>query len=336
MLNKNKKLISALLIILIIVPAVLLSRPKQAYAVAPVQDVGALAILRNIFLGTTGASTAINTGNTVKNTLIAIAKQAIMVIEQRLLQEMTKSMVNWINSGFHGSPLFLTNSDSFFHDIAKTEIKNIVSDFGYDPNKFPFGQQFALNIINSYKRTADQDASYSLSAFMSQTDANNFRNNFNAGGWNGFLINTQYPQNNYLGFNMMATDKLAHSLAGTTQTAAQKVQTTLQQGMGFLSPTTCPKNINASYDNGINEFDPPVFQPTVSSDLTSQIDQCYGPVGSVSAPRAVSSCITAVNASYQKELATEKAAFNAKSSCINPNTGQSGLVATTPGSVAAN
>jgi len=64
---------------------------------------------------------------------------------------MTKSVTNWINSGFHGAPLFLENPGSFFQDIGKYEIKNLVDEFGYDPNRFPFGQAFALNTINAYK-----------------------------------------------------------------------------------------------------------------------------------------------------------------------------------------
>ena len=330
--NKKIKFISTFLLVLIIAPTFLFSQPKhaQAYVVAavPVNETGFMGILRNIFLGTTGVSTATNTAISVKNVAIEIARQVIMTVERALLQKMTQATVNWINSGFHGSPLFLQNSDSFFKDIAKTEIKNLINDFGYDPNRFPFGKAFALNTIDAYKRAADTDAAYSLSAVMNPIDANNFRNNFSAGGWNGFLTNTQYPQNNYLGFQMIATDKLARQLQGTTQNAAQKVQTTLNQGMGFLSPQTCPSN--QSYNNGYNEFNKPAFQSQLSSDLTSQIDECYGPVGSVSAPGAVSSCITAVNTSYQNKLAAEKAAWAKTNSCPG------GLVATTPGAVVGN
>ncbi|MBI3888350.1 hypothetical protein HY311_00985 [Candidatus Nomurabacteria bacterium] len=331
MKEKNKKLISALLLILIILPAVLFSGPKQAQAQWVVIDPTLISVVGL----SVGVPQTIETGNVVVNALIAIAKQVVMVIEKRLLQELTKGITGWINSGFHGSPLFLTNSDSFFHDIAKSEIKTIVGEFGYDPNRFPYGQNFALNVINRYKAAADSNAAYSLSAVMSPIMAQNYRNNFNAGGWNGFLVNTQYPQNNYLGFDMLATDKLARQLQGTTQNAAQKINTTLNQGMGFLSPQICPNDVNPNYNNGYNEFNRPAFQSNLDSNLTARIDACYGPVGSKSAPGVVSDCIAQVNANYQRDLATEKSDWSKKNECKKAD-GSNGLVNTTPGAVAAN
>lgn len=341
MLEKNKKLISVILIILIIAPVVLFSKPKKAEALGPVMD-----FLTEIFTGGTMGTSATGAGANVTNTALSlknvakeILRQLIMTAEKKLLQQMTKSTINWINSGFHGSPLFLTNPDSFFHDLAKTEIKNIIGDFGNDPSKFPFGQQFSLNLINSYKRTVDQDAAYSLSSFMSQTAANNYRNNFNAGGWNGFLINTQYPQNNYLGFNMIATNQLAKKLAGTEQTTTQKVQTTLQQGAGFLSPTTCPKTINASYDNGINEFNPPTYNSNAYVDAHPYPSDDCTPlpakptIQDYNTYQACEAVFTATKQDWLQKSNADVAAFQKKSACINPQTGKSALVATTPGNV---
>lgn len=187
-----------------------------------------------------------------------VYEEVLRAIARRALQEITKSTVNWINSGFHGSPLFLENPQSFFNDIAKSEVKNLVDTFGYDRLKFPFGKEFALNTISSYKQTLEKNTAYSLSnVIKDQTVLNNYRNDWNFGGWNAFLVNTQYPQNNYLGFQMTATEELARRVQGTTQTAVKKVQDTLQQGQGFLSPQTCPSN--PAYNNGVNEFQKPQF-----------------------------------------------------------------------------
>lgn len=329
--DRKIKFISTLLVLTLVL-IFLFSQPKPAQAVVvaavPVNETGFMGILRNIFLGTTSVSTTVNTGFSATKFAKEVLQQSIMVFEKNLLQSMTKGITGWINNGFHGSPLFLTNSDSFFHDIAKSEIKNIVNQYGYDPNRFPFGQDFALNIINRYKTVADANAAYSLSAVMNPVMAQNYRDNFNAGGWNGFLTNTQYPQNNYLGFQMIATDQLARQLAGTSQNAAQKINTTLNQGMGFLSPQTCPTN--PKYNNGYNEFNRPAFQSTLSSPTTAQIDFCYGPVGSVSAPGAIQACINQVNANYQRDLAAEKAKWAETNDCPG------GLQNTTPGAVAAN
>lgn len=347
-ISNGTRLISALLITLIIVPAVLFSAPKKVQAQWYTLDGSNL--IANIF---TGSEQGIETGHTITNALAEILKQTIMVIERRLLQELTKGITGWINTGFHGSPLFLTNSDSFFHDIAKTEIKTIVSDFGYDPNRFPYGQDFALNVINRYKAAADADTAYSLSAVMNPQMATNYRNNFNAGGWNGFLINTQYPQNNYLGFNMMATDQLARQLQGTTQNAAQKITTTLNQGMGFLSPQSCPASINPDYNNGTNEFQKPTFvysvplPPSVDcSSQTTAVKNCQNedtiegatPPDCSNLQTQLDNCNTqnqGIIDTWTQGEKTAQADFNEKNTCKKAD-GSNGLVNTTPGSVAAN
>ncbi len=329
--NKIIKLISALLIILVLAPTLLFSKPKQAQAQWVVHDPIHTAI--NVV---TGGSTAINTGHVVLNALLEIARQAIMIIERRLLQEMTKGVNGWINNGFHGSPLFLTNPSSFFNDIGKTEIKNLVTEFGYDPNRFPYGADFAQNIINSYKTTLDNNTAYSLSRVINDPVLlNNYRTNFNYGGWNGFLINTQYPQNNYLGFRMIASQVEANKLSGVFQNKAQQVQNVLQQGQGFLSPQTCPTN--PAYDNGKNEFQKP--------DFVSKLDYAKYQPEAIKEKDAAGNVVRDENgnpiytnqaymdqqrAKYDSDLAAEKASWSTTNTCPG------GLVNTTPGSVVAN
>jgi len=318
--NTIQKLISVLLIIAIIAPAVLLSKPKQANATGwPVVDI--VHNITSIFNGVTQtgtlATSAVNTGLHIKDIVLEVLKEVARTFAKRLLAQMTQDTVKWINSGFHGNPLFLQNPDSFFKDIAKSEIKTLVNLFGYDPNKFPFGEQFALNTINSYKRTLEQNAQYSLSTVINDPALlRNYQNNFNTGGWNGFLINTQYPQNNYLGFQMLATDQLARRLQGTTQNAAQKVQTTLQQGMGFLSPKIC--STNPAYNNGKNEF------------LQPQWDEA-----AYEASHPYTGSTAADSLAWSNAKDTAQADWTKKNTCLKAD-GTSGLVATTPGSVVGN
>ena len=166
-----------------------------------------------------------------------IGKEILRNIAKRALQAMTKSTLNWINSGFHGAPLFLENPQSFFKDIAKYEVKTFVDEIGYNTVGMPFGKDFALGTIYLYKQQFQENARYSLSeAIKDPVFLESYRNDFNVGGWNGFLVNTQYPQNNFVGFQLLATEELARRLDGTNQTVAQKTQSALQQGLGFLSP----------------------------------------------------------------------------------------------------
>jgi len=317
--NKTIKFISAFLLILILVPTVLFFRPRQAEAFwwsSWVTDImtGNTTAQATLSAGANVTSTAVQ----IKNVALEVIKQVLRTIARKALQQITKSTVNWINSGFHGNPLFIENSDSFFKDIAKYEIKNIIDTYGYNAILYPFGKSFALNTLNSYSRQASDNAAYTLSKVMTDPVLlKSYQNDFNVGGWNGFLINTQYPQNNYLGFQMLATEQLAGKLRGTVQNAAEKVQTTLQQGMGFLSPQTCPSNKN--YNNGKNEFQKPTFKskdvynPPMQSEYETQEE--------------LDAALKAYNNTYNNQVAVEKLAWSAENYCPG------GLVATTPGSV---
>jgi len=302
--NKNiQKLISCLVIIGMMAPAIFLfSAPKKTDAFLGFGDI--------VFDVPTEISTT-------KEVIYTILEQVLMAIARKVLEKMTQSTVNWINQGFHGSPLFLENSDSFFKDIAKSEVKNLVNLFGYDSLKYPFGKNFALSIINDYKATLENNAAYTLSSVINdQAYLYSFQNDFNVGGWNGFLINTQYPQNNYLGFQMMATEALARRVQGTGQTAIEKVKTTLEQGQGFLSPQTCPSN--QKYNNGTNEFNRPSFKETTEYNFTCD-------------PKTSDNDCElekeAYDKSYNAKVATEKAEWAETNECPG------GLFATTPGSV---
>src|SRR3990167_6132077 len=270
--NKMAKLISTFLIVSILSPAILFSAPKQAMAQpgataafsVPVADIpqetaGWLSQALHVI---TSGSTVTNTTLHIKDFAQFLLQQILMRVAKATLARITQATINWINSDFHGSPLFLENPESFFRDIAKSEVRNLVDMIGYDSFMFPFGKQTALNVISSYKSQLETNAQYSLSKVINDPDLLvRYRNDFNYGGWNGFLINTQYPQNNYLGFNMIIQQNLASRLQGTFQAPAQKVQNALQQGMGFLSPQMCADNGGKnSYNNGYNEFVRPSFK----------------------------------------------------------------------------
>ena len=322
--NRITKFISGLLILLIIMPAVFLSSPKKADAFWGVGDFGiSWDGIVGFFTGSTAASSGVsaasNTTSTalkIKDVAKEIGRQVLMAVAKKALQEITKGTVNWINTGFHGSPLFLENPQSFFKDIAKSEVKSLINQFGYDSNRFPFGRDFALNTINSYKSQLDKNASYTLYNALKDdpTKLKNYQTNFNFGGWNGFLINTQYPQNNYIGFQTTVTAELGKQISGAIQTPVERVKDTLQQGMGFLSPQTCLTNPN--YNNGINEFNKPTYD---MAKFTREHPMDNYPDSD----------------SWMIALLADQKEWGKQYSCTKPD-GTSGLANTTPGSVVSN
>ncbi|MEK7564560.1 MAG: hypothetical protein AAB510_03285 [Patescibacteria group bacterium] len=258
----NQKIISFLVIIAIITPIFIFSTPKKTEAVFPatiVNDTAPVSWLTKFFTGATSVSSATTASINIKEWAKEVLRETLRTFARRLLQQMTQATINWINSGFHGAPLFLERPGAFFKDIGKYEIKKLVNIIGYDSNKYPFGKSTAINTIESYKKQFATNAQYSLSQVTRDPQLlSRYRNNFSVGGWNGFLLNTQYPQNNSLGFQMMYEDELAKRLRGTGQNQADIVKDTLQQGMGFLSPQTCPSN--PRYNNLKNQFNQPTFK----------------------------------------------------------------------------
>lgn len=316
--KKTQKFVSSLLVIFILAPSVIIfTTPKKTEAQFIDAVNAALNQIGNVFGLTTATTTTTTLGLQVKTIAKEIYKEAKMVIARRLLAEMTKSTINWINTGDHGNPLFLTNSNTFFRDIAKSEVKSMVNRIGYDRLKFPFGRDFALQTIQSVRNQADTNAEYSLSRVINDPVLlERYRNNFYIGGWDGFLINTQYPQNNYLGFQLLASDVLGQKLEGTAQSTVEKVKDQLNQGMGFLSPQICPSN--PEYDNSINPNNRPSFSfkydiPAPSNDNLFGEEEEYAKW----------------EQGYYTARTAALAAWNRKNVCPG------GPVTTTPGSVAA-
>lgn len=274
------QLIVSLLIITTLTPSLaVFTIPKRVEAaITSVPFLGDAAMM--IVLGTIATNTfdtavnttatAISTGSTAvhgwRDLALKILKEALIRTARILINKITQNTINWINNGYHGNPFYIENAESFFKDILKFEIRNFVDVYAYNKLKYPFGKQFALNVIDSYQKKTEENVAYTLSSISNdQAFMDSYRNDFSVGGWNGFLINTQYPQNNYIGFNMMASEELARRLDGTVQNKAQQIQDTLQKSQGFLSPKLCMdtkkdasgKDVPTGYNNAKNEFQQP-------------------------------------------------------------------------------
>ena len=256
--NKISKFISGFLIVSILIPTLFFSQPKQADAQFTDFVNAALNGISNVYTFATKYAAKAGLKLDIKREVKELFKQAKRVIIKRMYAEMTKSTIAWINSNYHGAPSFLERPGAFFNDIQKSEIKKLVNQIGYDRLKFPFGKQFALEVMESYKNTTQRNAEYTLGRFINDPELlESYRNNFYVGGWNGFLLNTQYPANNPMGFHLTEAEKLGAKLQGTVQNKVAEVKDTLQQGQGFLSPKKCLTN--SSYNNGSNEFNKPEF-----------------------------------------------------------------------------
>ncbi len=165
-------------------------------------------------------------------------------IAKMVLQQMTTDVVNWINSGFQGSPAFLTDPETFFLDQADQITGAFISDQGpLQALCSPFAIDIRLSIaktqayrsprytctlstiINNAKNTTLNGRS--ISGFM--------KGDFSQGGWSSFIALTTEPQNNATGAFLTAQSDVQQQLA--EQQGATNAD--LNRGGGFMSWKKC-------------------------------------------------------------------------------------------------
>ena len=105
---------------------------------------------------TTAAATNANANQT--DCLDKVERAAAQVV----LRSVTKDTVNWINSGFHGQPLYVQDTTAFLNNIRKRSLSDLTNAIGLDPNKFPFGKTVAQQLINSTNNYFEQADAYTL------------------------------------------------------------------------------------------------------------------------------------------------------------------------------
>ncbi|MGC9602433.1 MAG: hypothetical protein ABSE76_01680 [Minisyncoccia bacterium] len=139
--------------------------------------------------------TTVNTSATAKNTG-GFVNCITNVIAKVALQQITNSVVNWINSGFHGQPSFVTNFQQFFTNVADIAAGQFIQGGPLSFLCSPFQLQIKIAVAQSYANRGAM--SCTLTKVIN--NVNSFMNgNFSQGGWPGLLSFTTTPTNNPYG-----------------------------------------------------------------------------------------------------------------------------------------
>lgn len=157
----------------------------------------------------------------------SIAKGLIRIVIENIVQ----STLTWINNGFEGNPAFVTDPQQYFTDIAS----GVAGDFiaGTDLNFLcsPFQTQIRIALQKSHTRPGRFQCT--LTEVVGNID--NFYNNFDEGGWDGWFAMTQNNRNNpygtYLDAKLELDDRIANAIG------IQNKQ--LDWNSGFLSLSDC-------------------------------------------------------------------------------------------------
>jgi hypothetical protein len=245
--NQQRKLLNnsaaTFIGILVLSTCLFFTAPVTAHA-----QVGSLACATALFGSATSAVTLLSSvpvhdtqviSNTtamknVQCTWNGIAWQ----LARTVLHALTGSVVNWINSGFQGSPAFLTNPEGYFTNLGDQLTGEFISDTGVLSglcSPFSVDVRLALALGQAGQTNPYTCTLSSIINNVQNSNINGFMNgDFSQGGWPAFIALSE-PQNNEAGAYLQAHSDLLQRI-GVKQ---GMVQQDLLQGNGFLSWPKC-------------------------------------------------------------------------------------------------
>lgn len=166
-------------------------------------------------------------------------------IARAALQQMTNSIVQWINSGFNGSPSFVTNYQQFFQSVADQAAGNFIANVAnFSPMCTPFRAQIRIALAQSYARR-NTAQSCSLSTLLGTNTQGLFSGKgLNANGWSNLLQFTTVPSNNPYGSYMSVQTNFANSLSSANQNASRNM--TPSGFLNFQQVVSCNPGVSQS------------------------------------------------------------------------------------------
>lgn len=167
-------------------------------------------------------------------------------LAKSVLSQMTSSMVNWVNSGFQGSPAFITDFKGFVSEIADKQFGQYLEELGgvfsFICAPFKLDVRLALAVTYDYQRVNGQTPGKSKSCTLSGAIENvdkfidGTENFVETGGWTSFFAVTQNPKSlTPLGGIISAQAEMDARIVN----ARGEELKLLDYGSGFLSSKVC-------------------------------------------------------------------------------------------------
>lgn len=195
------------------------------------------------------------------------------------IQQMTTSLVNWINSGFNGNPAFITDPLGFLGDIADQTLGEFIEGSAFGLLCSPFQVQIKMALILN-QRNGDfvNKASCKLSDVLN--NAQNYRDfvsfDFNTDTNSGYVGNWEdwYDVAVRPGGNLYSAYNIAEAEASLRISNNQfSYQKELDWGSGFLSWRDCSKASPGRLAGDL-EINCPIVTP--GSVISDQINHTLG------------------------------------------------------------
>ncbi len=235
---------TTLSVVFVLAPLSVASVPQRVQAQVVTSDIGFNNPFRYgqeaiSFVKT--AATAVTSGATAISTEALAAKEfgfdsIAYLAAQTAMSSIVRSTVNWINSGFQGSPAFATDLNRNLRQVADAQAQGFLTQLLNDNAVHsPFIDQLVVGVGTSYYLYSSRDAIRERLRFTLGNVSPNPKafqqGDFSQGGWDAWFSTFQNPANNPYGAQMLASQLLA----GQIESAAQQRVAELGWGDGFLS-----------------------------------------------------------------------------------------------------
>ncbi|MDP3962457.1 MAG: hypothetical protein Q8Q03_01145 [bacterium] len=239
MTSNSLNKITATLLVLAIVLGVY-GAPRKAEAQLGTLEVNSTATLFQQIAQTLSTATSAFATYSLEFKAFVLDTLATTLAKQ-LIRQITASTVNWINSGFEGSPSFITNPGSFFIDVADQITGEFLAETGGPLTELcsPFSIDIRVALAFKYHPKIQKRYACTLGTIITNSknavkgaSINGFTaGDFSQGGWPAFVALTTEPQNNIYGAYLRAESELSLRVANAQISKKDEIS----NGKGFLS-----------------------------------------------------------------------------------------------------
>ncbi|MBX4216236.1 hypothetical protein KW797_04810, partial [Candidatus Parcubacteria bacterium] len=159
--HRAQHLLFSLVIAGFLIPSLLLVAPKEARAQGLLScGSGLIGSLGGAVSGVTGLVVPVSDALTEGSTKAVEFKENCLdsiffLLARTLLRSMTQSVIQWINTGFNGDPMFVSNPQLFFGTIAKTELNRTIYEIQRAGSAY--GRQVVISMVKNRKRYSLDD-----------------------------------------------------------------------------------------------------------------------------------------------------------------------------------
>jgi len=198
------------------------------------------------------------------------------------VQQMTTSLVDWINSGFNGNPGFVTDPLGALQDIADQTLGQFIEGSDLELLCSPFQAQIKMALITNQRNHFQNQATCKLSDVLN--NAQNYKNfvsfDFNSGSnqqtlpsWSDWYDVAVRPGGNLYSAYDIAQEELSIRISNQQYSVGK----TWDWGQGLLSWRDCSQTDTGhsdQIDGSVNDSNCPIVTP--GSVIASQLNHTLG------------------------------------------------------------